>query len=357
MLNGISLGQWLKLLSRNRWQVGLPYLGRVAVVTFAATGNSIVRRVEQIRFGRTIDRAVVHPPLFVLGVWRSGTTYLQNLLCRDDRFAFPNCFQGMNPHIFLSTEGWFSPIQQRFLPDRRPFDNVRMGVREPYEDEFATTVMSGLSPLYSWAFPNNHREYEKYIDFSEASEHEVDRWKQAFLRFVKKLSLKYDKPLVLKSPNHTARVRLLLDLFPQARFVCVHRHPYEVYVSNLNLIRRVVPMLTLQRFDVERLFNRTIPWFRTLTEAYFDQKALIPDGHLVEIAFKELEQSPISTLRNIYERLDLPAFDAAEPAVRDYLTSLSGYRKNVHAEIDADTISILDREWRRSFEEWGYAPR
>ena len=66
------MGLWLKLLSQNGWSVAPRYLGRVALVTFVATLNSLVRRVEQVRFGRAIDRAVVHPPLFVLGVWRSG---------------------------------------------------------------------------------------------------------------------------------------------------------------------------------------------------------------------------------------------------------------------------------------------
>ena len=112
-LGGIGLGLWLKLLTQNRWSVAPRYLGRVAMITFVATLNSLAHRVEQLRFGRTIDRAAIHPPLFVLGYARSGTTHLLNLLCQDDRFAFPNTFQAMNPQFFLTTEGWLAPIQQR----------------------------------------------------------------------------------------------------------------------------------------------------------------------------------------------------------------------------------------------------
>jgi hypothetical protein len=45
------------------------------------------------------------------------------------------------------------------------------------------------------------------------------------------LFLQQDKRLVLKSPPHTARVRLLREIFPGAKFVHISRDPYEIYQS------------------------------------------------------------------------------------------------------------------------------
>ncbi|HEY1785889.1 MAG TPA: sulfotransferase [Pirellulales bacterium] len=354
-LGGVHLGLWLKLLSQNGWAIAPRYLARAAFITGVATMNSVGRGVERVRFGRAINRAVIHPPLFVLGAWRSGTTHLFNLLCQDDRFAFPTTFQVTNPHTCLGTEEWLAPIHQRFYPATRQIDNMKMGVREPWEDEFAICAMSGLSPLLSWVFPKNYRLYDKYIDFSEVSAAGVDCWKQALLQFARKLSLKYDKPLVLKSPFHTARVRLLLEAFPQARFVYIHRHPHEVYASNLNLVRRAVAFVSLQRFDIDELSDRMISTYKLLTETYLGQRSMIPRGRLVEIGFQDLEHSPVPTLRHIYEQLDLPAFDVAEPAIQRYLATLADYQKNVYPQIDAKTKSHLAREWKRSFEAWGYS--
>lgn len=353
-LYGVSLGQWSKLLSQNHWYVDPPYAGRAAVMTVGAALNLYGKVVEDIRFGKSLDRAAVHPPLFVLGVWRSGTTHLHNLLCQDVRFAFPTAFQTLNPHVFLSTERWFSPLQRPFFPATRPFDNMKFGIDEPWEDEFAIATMSGLSHLWAWVFPKQHLDYEKYIDFSETSEEEVCRWKQTLLYFVKKLSLKYDKPLVLKSPYHTARIRLLLELFPKAKFVYIHRHPHEVFASFKNMVRRATPLVAMQRFDVEELSGRCVPLYQTLTHRYLDERSLIADGNLVEVGFDELVRSPVSMLRRIYERLQLPAFDRTEPAIRDYVQSLAGYQKNVHDALDARTKSLLAREWNRTFREWGY---
>jgi hypothetical protein len=39
------------------------------------------------------------------------------------------------------------------------------------------------------------------------------------------------KPLLIKSPVHTARVRTWLKLFPGAKFIYIHRHPLEVFKS------------------------------------------------------------------------------------------------------------------------------
>src|SRR5262249_17600386 len=155
---GVNLSQWSKLLSQNRWCVDLQYAGRATMMTLGATLNSVGQTVEHFRFGKSIDRAIVHPPLFVLGVWRSGTTHLHNLLCRDVRFAFPTAFQTLNPHVFLSTERWVTSLQRPFFPKTRPFDNMKFGVEEPWEDEFAIATMSGLSHLWAWVFPNRHRE-------------------------------------------------------------------------------------------------------------------------------------------------------------------------------------------------------
>ena len=43
------------------------------------------------------------------------------------------------------------------------------------------------------------------------------------------------KPLLIKSPVHTARVGLLLDIFPRARFVYIHRHPLQVWDSGVKV--------------------------------------------------------------------------------------------------------------------------
>src|SRR5262249_11698146 len=130
---------------------------------------------------------------------------------------------------------------------RRYLDEMAFGAAMPSEDEFAICMMTGLSPYMSWCFPGDAAGgYDRFLTFRNAQESEVARWQDAMTTFLKKLTLRSGRPLVLKSPPHTARIRLLLGLFPGARFVHIHRDPYVVFSSTRHMIRVGQPFYHLR---------------------------------------------------------------------------------------------------------------
>ena len=76
VLQGMTFGDWRKLLRQNRYQVDWPYLPRAMFVTMAALANSAHAVIEDAVFGRRVEATQVQPPLFILGHYRSGTTHL-----------------------------------------------------------------------------------------------------------------------------------------------------------------------------------------------------------------------------------------------------------------------------------------
>jgi hypothetical protein len=188
----------------------------------------------------------------------------------------------------------------------------------------------------------------------QVSGEEVVEWQAALAWLVKKLSYKYGKPLVLKSPGHTCRIKLLLELFPQAKFVHIHRNPYHVFQSTLHTVRKVVPWWAMQEPDYSNLEQETIRQYQDVYDAFFQERVLIPNGHFCEISFEQLEADPIGQLQSIYEALALPDFGHVQPILRTYLDSLAGYRKNAFPELGSDLRARIARVWRRCFEEWGY---
>ena len=183
---------------------------------------------------------------------------------------------------------------------------------------------------------------------------EIAEWKQGLKLFLQKLTWKYRRPLVLKSPTHTCRIRLLLELFPDARFIHVHRNPYAVFVSTRHRRNVVAEYFRLQRPPAanDELFIRR---YAEMYDHFFAERPLIPAGRDHEVAFEDLERDPVGQLSEIYARLDLPDFAGVETPVRQYVASLSGYRKNEYPELPATLRSHIGAAWRRSFEEWGYA--
>ncbi len=352
-LGGVTFGDWLALLRENHFAIDPPYWLRAAIITLGSLGNSLVRRRETAAYGESIAETKVESPIFVLGIWRSGTTHLQNLFAVDDRFAFPNAYQVTYPHTFLCTEKAATRLGPLVLPRKRLQDNMQFGFEQPSEDELALCITTFRSEMLSLVFPRRADHYDCYLTLRGVPEAEVAEWKDALLWFTKKLTWKCRKPLVLKSPHHTGRIRRLLEVFPDARFVHIHRDPYVVFQSARHTVLKMVDFSTLQRprLNVEEW---TIRLYLDMFNAFIEEKNLIRDDRIHEVRFEDLERDPIGEMRRVYETLGLPEFGVVEPFMQSYVASLSGYKKNTYSPLAPELRERIAREWRRCFEEWDY---
>jgi len=159
---------------------------------------------------------------------------------------------------------------------------------------------------------------------------------------------------VLKSPPHTARIGLLLGLFPDARFVHIGRDPYVVFCSTRHLIRAMQPLYHLREGPIQDGDDQILGVYTEMYDAYFEQRRLISGGRLCEVAFEDLERDPIGVVGSIYEALGLSGFESVWPRLEDYLVTIAGYRKNRLDELPEPLRHRIAHEWRRSFDEWGY---
>lgn len=354
-LLGAAAPEWWQLLGENRFAVELKYWKRVAGMTARSTANSLQAQFEKRRYGEALAAVTVEAPVFIIGHWRSGTTLLHNLLTQDENVAYPNLYEVSNPHIFLSTEDRIAERVVRKPASSRPMDNVRITMFSPGEEEFALSSMTLLSPVIAWSFPRRAQHYDRYLTFADVPPAEIARWKAALMTFMKKLTLRYGKRLVMKSPAHTARIDLLLEMFPDARFVHISRNPYRVYKSTRRLYTTAVPRCYLQDPDPEKQNDGIIRRYRMMYDAYFDQRSRIPVGQLCEIRLEDLENDMVGQVSMIYERLGLDGFSQMEPALQRYVDSLKNYKKNQYDRLPSGLRSRVERAWRTSFEAWGYS--
>jgi hypothetical protein len=353
-LQGMALGDWWALLRRQRFGVGLRQWTRALVQTAVSGSTSACARVERRRFGRQIEAARVEAPLFILGHYRSGTTHLHNLLALDPQLAAPTFFQALNPHTFLTAERWAAPVADRLVVRRRYQDEMALGAGAPAEDEVALCTMTGLSPYMAWYFPGGGPDYDRYLTFRGVPDEEVARWGHALTTFLKKLAVRHGRRLVLKSPPHTARIRLLLGLFPDARFVHIRRDPYAVFRSTRHLIRSVHPVFRLREGPTPDGDDRILGVYTEMYDAYFGERGLVPEGRLCEVGYEDLERDPMGVVGSIYESLGLAGFEDLKPRLEGYLESIADYRKNRLEELPGPLRMRIARAWGRSFDEWGY---
>ena len=293
LATGMGFLTWMRVLHRNQYQVGVDYLHRLAWVTGLSIPMSLLALMEKVLYGRKIQETNVKTPLFILGHWRSGTTHLHNLLGRDPQHCFSTVYQAVfSTHFLLS--GRIGPrLLRSALPATRSYDQVKHGWFEAAEDEIGLLKLNGgLSFYLALMFPDLAEEYERLIDLRDGSDEERQRWKDAFIVYLKKLTL--DSPgsrVVVKSCPHSARIPLLLQMFPDGKFVHIHRHPARVFVSMVHMRGKIDWENFLRRPTEEFIANRrehTLRIGERVFERLLEDRHAIAPENLIEIAYDEL---------------------------------------------------------------------
>jgi hypothetical protein len=355
---GCDYFTWWKLLAANRFAVEPAYWYIAAIVSCSTFAHMVLRWVQHGLYGdRVAETPIPHAPLFVIGHWRTGTTLLHELLILDDRHTCPDTFACFVPHHTLISEHFFKTQLRFLIAEKRPMDNMPLGWDRPQEDEFALCLLGQPSTYTDIAFPNRPPMHPGALDLTGLTPGQLAAWKRTFRRFVQTLAFKDPRRLVLKSPPHTARIPVLLELFPDARFVHIVRDPYVLFPSTVNLWLSMAKRHGLQTpRGGPALEEKVFREFRVIHERYEEGKTLIPPGRLVEVRYEELVKDLTGTVRRVYDGLGLGGFEAVRPMVAAYAERYANYETNKYPLTDELRARITDR-WGDIIGKLGYGER
>ena len=355
-LFGISTKKWIQLLGKNGG-VDNKYLARGIFITLSSIFTAPARILFKMKYDSKINESKIkHPPIIIIGHWRSGTTYLHELLGQDPQFCYVSLWHTMLPDSFLILEP-MKKFLSNFLPKQRPMDEIRVDIDGPYEEEAAIAVFSAWSFFNGLHFPRNAEEqYLKSIHFEGLTEEEKDQWKQNYLKFMKSVTYaNQGKRLLLKNPANTARIPTLLELFPDAKFIHIYRNPYKVYLSTVKMRNKVLDKLALQNGNKEEIEKQVIKNYKRLMKSYFEQKKQIPKDRLVDVRYEDLVSDPMKQVKKIYSKLKLPGLKNAIPGMMKYLGDKKDYKTNVYT-IDKKIIKHVKNNWKFTIDLWDYKP-
>jgi hypothetical protein len=302
------------------------------------------------------DKGMPEDITFILGHYRSGTTHLVNLMNREGHFVTPNSYQCLFPHSFLTTESVFSPLLNLVAPKTRPMDNMEMTMQSPQEDEIAMAAMGAPTPYLSVHFPKNAEYFRNLISMKDASSDDLLKWQSTHKSFMKKLAKRYGKerPLLLKSPVNTARIPLLLKMYPNAKFVHVHRDPYKTIRSSIHLYSVWYEMDHFQSIiEMKKNLNSNVlDVYEIIQKGWAAENHLIPEKQKVSISFDELQKRPVDTLAKVYSHFDL---QMKNQKVVEYLETIKHYKKNDYSELSDEMVAEINERFEGVFERFGYA--
>jgi len=352
---GCDIRAWTRLLVHNRFAIGPSYWYIAAVDTIASLVNTGLGVPQKLWYGRRIARhEIEEPPVFIIGHWRTGTTLLHELMAMDPQNAVPTTYECFAPHHFLVTERVATRLLRFMMPQRRPMDDMPTGWDRPQEDEFGLCIMGLPSPYLTIAFPNRPPQHEEYVDLERVDGPALDRWKQTFLQFLKQVALRNPgKRLVLKSPPHTCRIKVIQELFPKARFVNLVRDPYVLFPSTVNLWKSLYRTQGLQRPNFEGLEEHVLHTFSRMHDRLEQTRPLVEPSRFFDLRYEDLVTDPVGAVRALYEHLGLEGFAELRPRLEERAAAIAQYRPNRY-DLTPEQRAEVGRRWAPYFHRYGY---
>ena len=327
---GMEFSRLVRLIRRNPVSCHPRYLLRILFLLQSSVWSDLFSWIERKRYGKKIESTPVpDDPIFIIGHWRTGTTLLHQLLNLDPGLAAPTLFQVAEPNCFISSYPYYVPVFSALVAENRPMDNVKIGMNEPQEDEYAIYRMTDFSPIESLVFPKEKNYFIlDHKTFLPENEKELKEWEQQLCSYFRKLSYFHGKTIVSKNPFNSMRIKELTALFPRARFIHIVRHPFEVIPSTIHMWKIVLEQNRLNRNayipepeEVARGFNKLLSTIKR-------DRVFIPQGNYFEMRFEDLEADPVGEIRKIYSQFRMPFDEGLGSKMQAYMENLKNYQKN-----------------------------
>lgn len=354
--NGMRLGGLWQMLLEHRCRIHPLKWGMTFLGTGCAGFNSSLRPIQHLLYDRRIAQTeLVAPPLFIIGHWRSGTTLLHELLTLDDSVNYPTTLDTFIPNHLLVSRWALKPLVSMLLPGRRPMDNMELAGNSPQEDDFALISLGAPTTYRTIAFPIDRLTEKLTFDPAELSSEERDRLRTSLDYFYRTLTYRTPKPLVLKSPPHTARVSELAAWFPGAKFIHISRNPYKVVPSTVRMWRTLdeTQGFQLARYDDAAMRQFVHRCQQQLYDAFLPDRNCAGPGNLLEIQFEQLIADPVEAMRGVLQKLNWSNPEPLLEKVGRYFAARKELKPSTSTP-EPDICREIDQNWKAYREAFGY---
>ena len=345
-------------MTRNH-RIDPKFYGKMALTLVFAAILEVFALWERIVWRRRIKAVRMEkPPVFIIGFWRSGTTLLHNLMCCDPGAAYTTTFQNVFPNLALSQGGWLKPLTNMFLPEKRPFDNVHMDMDNPQEEEFGMVNLQPCSLYNFFLFPSDFDRITAYEMAPDAfTDEELNTWQKAYMGLIAKAMLNTGGTRFMsKNPCNIARLPMLKEMFPGAKYIFIYRNPCQVVESFYLFVHSIFPGTRLQPVKDSFTREKAVKFYAGMMRRYFAVRDSIPAADIVEIRMEDFLKDPVGKVDELYLKLGLENSEEARRSRERFFAAQSGRQVN-HYQIPEETVQLVNTHAGDIISRLGYPGR
>ena len=330
---------------------GLAGIGKLGIF------NDQVRYAEnRLKFERfkkkfpEYNEEVISKPIIIIGLPRSGTTHLLNLIASDSRLKSIPYWQSLRPFheklIDLNNEE--DSRQEVAFEEYKSFIETMPLLKSMHDmhpnhihEEIELQAMDFSTYLPEWlAYVPEWRDY--YLTHDQRNHYEYLKDVLKAMQFIKG-----PKKWVLKSPQHLEQILPLLRTFPDATFAITYRDPLSVVLSTATMLSYGDRVRRYQ-VDPKSNFNYWHDRIKTLLERFTADYKLIPLDQKSDVFFHDLIKDNIKSVKDIYSKNSFKFNALANGEIEEYI-KLNKRGKHGQVIYNLEDFDVDESEFYESF--------
>jgi len=308
---------------------------RLNVIGKLALRNDVVRilcnRLFLVRDRRQypeIAKQEIHGPIFIVGLPRSGTTLLHTLLAADPAHRVPLTWEIMSPSPpdIIGRQGriraanrdlamlrWLAPTFESVHATGAELPQECVSLMSPtfMSDQFDT--MYNIPSYRGWFFRQDlrpayefHRRFLQHLQFRRSGE----RW-------------------VLKAPAHMFAAPALISIYPDAKFVQLHRDPIDAVASVSSLVT-ILRSVFSDAIDPIQVGQDAMVYWSEALKTFMRVRDQLPTDRVCDLFYDEVRRDPIAATKRVYQHFGWRFQPEVEQKMHAVLTEQNSRNKRAH---------------------------
>ncbi|QFU76830.1 sulfotransferase [Halioglobus maricola] len=273
----------------------------------------------------------INQPIFILGMPRTGTTSLHELVALDPQFRVPMSWEVAHPFpppelASYNSDPRIAEVDAELAQIDRLLPNFKhmhpMGAQLPQEC-VGLFAYDFASMMFDVQFRLD--QYQQWLLQEDMTEvfHNHRRWLQL---------LQWKCPAdtwVLKSPQYLWNIEDMLKEYPDARIIQTHRDPVRVAMSigSLTATLRGLGSNKVELAEVTREYADLLHYGvgKTMSAR---ERGLLGKERVYDVQFKDFRQDPLATVEKMYAQFDYQLSPAVSERMGEFLAAGSGEKRH-----------------------------